>query len=240
MASSQPHRATALRPEWRICLVLILGMAIAPAARAGTQDDALCVDAARHAAQATGVPMAVLQALAVTESGRRWNGRYAAWPWTVNHRGKGLWFDSPEQALSFVRRQHKAGDRNFDLGCFQINHRWHGDAFASLGAMIDPRQNALYAARFLTRLYRETGDWHLAVGRYHSRTPDKARRYRARFGQILATLEPPRDTAPVAEPRAARANGFPLLLASDAQRGIGSLVPRVGARKIFVRTGDGS
>ncbi|MEL6767250.1 MAG: hypothetical protein AAFP17_08720 [Pseudomonadota bacterium] len=103
----------------------------------------------------------------------------------MNASGTGSWFDTRSAALDSAARRLARGDRNFDLGCFQINHRWHGDAFPSLKAMIDPQTNADYAARFLRSLHSETGDWMTAAGLYHSRTPALARAYRARVARFL-------------------------------------------------------
>ena len=91
--------------------------------------------------------------------------------------GKGYWFDNRDEALRFLREQVATGRQNFDVGCFQVNYRWHRHGFASLDTMIDPMVNARYAARFLTELYGEKGNWSDAVGAYHSRTPEHARRY---------------------------------------------------------------
>ncbi|MCC6000755.1 MAG: hypothetical protein JJU19_07810, partial [Pararhodobacter sp.] len=74
------------------------------------------------------------------------------------------------------------------LGCFQINWRWHGQHFDRPEALLDPLVSARYAARFLAGLYAETGDWTLAAGAYHSRTPHLAQRYRDRFARLRAAL----------------------------------------------------
>ncbi|QHQ37449.1 transglycosylase SLT domain-containing protein [Algicella marina] len=148
----------------------------------------MCDAAATHAARETGVPRVVLQAISLTETGRRLDGEHRAWPWTVNMEGVGKWFAGREEALAYVNAHFATGARSFDVGCFQINFRWHGNAFASIAEMFDPQINALYAARFLRRLYGETGSWSRAAGAYHSRTPQFAERYAARFDRILAEL----------------------------------------------------
>jgi hypothetical protein len=76
-----------------------------------------------------------------------------------------------------------------DLGCFQINYHWHGDAFAGLAQILDPDANARYAARFLSELHTELGDWTQAAGAFHSRTAEHADRYLARYAEIAAQLE---------------------------------------------------
>ena len=163
----------------------------------------LCDAAAHHAARETGVPADVMLTITRLETGR---GKKAEpWPWTVNHAGNGSWFQTEDDARSYVFSRIKRGVKNVDVGCFQINYRWHGNAFRSLDEMFDPKSNALYAARFLQDLYREFGTWTQAAGAYHSRTPRYADRYKKKFRSLrprFADLELPQvdDTAPN-EPR---------------------------------------
>lgn len=195
----------------------------------------VCEQAAVAAAGRTGVPASVLRAISLTETGRKQGGRLRAWPWTVNMEGEGRWFDSPREALAYVSGEFGRGARSFDIGCFQINYRWHGDAFDSVEEMFDPLANALYAAQFLTDLYAEFGSWSAAAGAFHSRTPEFAERYRARFDQIRADLGEDDDGIPTIPDIVLAANGgardavprvnlFPLLQAGDPGRR-GSLFP---------------
>jgi len=167
------------------------GTGPAPAsASAATDGAAICDGAALQGSAAHGVPIDVLRALTRTETGRAEGGRLNPWPWTVNMEGAGFWFGSRAEALAFVRQRHAAGARSFDIGCFQINFRWHGGAFASIDAMFDPGANARYAARFLSELKAEGRDWIGAAGAFHSRTPSFADKYKDRFARILARLHP--------------------------------------------------
>jgi soluble lytic murein transglycosylase-like protein len=179
-----PFPSAARRPV-RLALALVVAFALAPAAAAGPE---ACEDAAAEAARTIGIPASILQAIALTETGRRLDGRVRPWPWAVNLEGQGHWFASRAEALSFARRSLREGRRSFDMGCFQINHHFHGDRFPSLEAMLDPMTGALYAARFLRELHDEFGDWSAAAGAYHSRTPAYADGYRRRFDTILASL----------------------------------------------------
>lgn len=149
----------------------------------------LCEAAAAKAARATGVPIDVLRAVMIAETGRGLNGQVRPWPWTVNLNGKGVWFDDLAAAVSFVHSEHAKGARSYDIGCFQINYRWHGQHFRSSAQMFEAEANALYAARFLDKLYAETGDWAEAAGAYHSRTKVHSDRYKARFADTLATVQ---------------------------------------------------
>ncbi len=213
-------------------VLLILWSAICPfqtrfaAASTAQATPDLCISAARHAADATGVPLAVLLAVTLTETGRTTENGLTPWPWAINQAGEGHWFPTPQEAVQFAENQLDQGLRNFDVGCFQLNHRWHSKGFTSTIDMFDPDRNALYAAHFLAELYAEQGDWSLAAATYHSRTPDKADRYRTKFDTILAGLSDlslPRSADTIAAPRV---NLFPLLQAGRKGNS-GSLVPLI-------------
>ncbi|MGF1554254.1 MAG: transglycosylase SLT domain-containing protein [Paracoccaceae bacterium] len=160
-----------------------LAVALALALPAASALAGVCEDAGRAAARRHGVPEALMLALARVESGRGATSH----PWAMNVGGAGSFPETRAEAEARARRLVARG-ASFDLGCFQINHRWHGEAFASVEAMLDPAANADYAARFLTRLHAESGDWLTAAGHYHSRTPSLASRYRARVRSAMARL----------------------------------------------------
>lgn len=163
--------------------VLVVLLCVGPG-QAGIDPVDICDQAARQAARETKVPLTVLKAIARTETGRGQAGDLRPWPWTVNVEGQGIWFDTPQKAQAYLFRKFREGTRNFDVGCFQINYKWHGHAFSSLEQMFDPVANARYAATFLSRLHAEHGDWTRAVGAYHSRTPEYAQRYISRYTEI--------------------------------------------------------
>jgi hypothetical protein len=173
-------------------LALFLGVLTPDLTAAREADTArICIETADAAADRHGVPRAVMRALTRTETGRsRGPGALQPWPWTVNMEGAGHWFDSRAEALAYVTRERARGARSFDIGCFQVNHLWHGKAFASVAAMFEPDVNADYAAQFIRSLYDESGDWTQAAGLYHSRTPSFRDRYAARFARILERGEP--------------------------------------------------
>lgn len=197
---------------------------------------AICDSAALAASRRFDVPIDVLRAISLTETGRRLEGKLRPWPWTVNMEGTGKWFENRSTAQAYVDRHAGRGARSFDVGCFQLNYRWHGDAFSSIEEMFDPQANADYAARFLRELHSEFGNWPRAAGAYHSRTPKFARKYQARFERIRNGLRKTAQSPPTpeaAEPlpmsKAAedtpRLNTFPLLQYSGATAALASLVP---------------
>jgi hypothetical protein len=166
--------------------IALLALALIALATPVSADARLCLGAADVAADRHGVPRAVMRALTRTETGRTRERALQPWPWTVNMEGAGYWFDTRAEALAFAEAEQARGARSFDIGCFQVNHRWHGQHFPSVDAMFDPVTNADYAARFLRELFEETGTWDRAAGFYHSRTPEHFERYAARFARILA------------------------------------------------------
>lgn len=201
---------------------LLLAAALLTGPVLGATDPAsLCEQAALNAASATGVPLDVLRTIALAESGRSDGGTQRPWPWTVNFGGQGFWYADRAEAELAVDERRALGATNIDIGCFQINHRWHGEAFSGTSAMFDPEENALYAAQFLARLFDETGNWPDAAVAFHSRTPEHADRYRAKLAELSDTLTagPERIAAP-------RINRFPLLVGGTAGS-LGSLVPQV-------------
>lgn len=184
---------------------------IGGAAQAGT----VCDDAAQRAAELSGVPLPILSAITRVETNTRREGVFGPWPWTLNFAGKGEWFDTPEAALDRIGELAAAGE-SFDVGCFQINTRWHGAAFASAGDMLDPDTNARYAATYLLQLFAESGDWKTAVAAYHSRDPDRGAGYADKVAAVMRQPDTPLTAAlPAETPAAPRENRFPLLLAGD-------------------------
>ncbi|MBW4706985.1 transglycosylase SLT domain-containing protein [Roseobacter sp. YSTF-M11] len=216
-----------IRPQitvrFRLHLLLTFLLALASHGYAATSN--LCDRAAYSAAQETGVPLAVLKAVTRTETGRSQRGRLSPWPWAINVAGKGLWPDTRQDAERYVRDHLSTGKNNIDVGCFQLNYRWHGNAFGSVAEMFDPFNNAQYAAQFLSDLYKEKGNWTAAVGAFHSRTPEHATRYQKRFNEIFASMSVPDLQRRAINWSRRKQNRFPLLQNSGARPLPGSLVP---------------
>lgn len=148
----------------------------------------ICDSAATKAAQQFDIPTDVMLAITRVETGRSTDTGLEPWPWTVNMEGKGLWFKSKDTAMSYVFKAFKEGKRSFDVGCFQVNYRWHAKAFSSIDDMFDPKLNSEYAAKFLNKLFREHGSWTKAVGAYHSRTESLSDIYLSKYEQVRQQL----------------------------------------------------
>lgn len=209
-----------IKVAW-LCPILAF---VTQASYAAPQQDAVCDIAAQKAAKTYQVPAEILMAVARVETGRQSGNTLHPWPWAVNLGGEGHWADTMEEAMSVAQSALDEGRLNIDIGCFQLNIRWHSKGFMSLADMFDPQTNADYAAGFLAQLYRETGDWKAAVGAYHSRNADLAEAYADR----VASVAVPEATAPVKD---RRENLFPLLQ-SGGTASAGSLFAQPQAETI--------
>jgi hypothetical protein len=196
---------------------------------AATDPSRRCDLAAAKAAQRSGVPIDIMLAMTRVETGRG-TPELRPWPWTINADGTGAWYDTEEEAVAAATAHLNDGTTSFDVGCFQLNFRWHGSNFVDLADMFDPIRNADYAASFLTELHSETGEWSDAVSAYHSRTESRAETYLERIKSVLNGPTPAVEADVSAEEDPADgANLFPLLQAGG-QGSAGSLVPLQLAR----------
>lgn len=136
----------------------------------------LCAAPIRSAERRHRIPGQLLAAVALAESGRYLGSNRAgaaniAWPWTVTSGTRSWFLPSRDAAIGHVRRLQATGVRNIDVGCMQVNLRYHPAAFPTLKDAFDPWTNVAYAAAHLTALFEKRRSWTLAVGLYHSATP---------------------------------------------------------------------
>lgn len=110
------------------------------------------------------VPLGVLYAVGMTETGKKGSLQ----PYALNVEGRTIFTNSLSEALVVFHKSKKDGAKLIDLGCMQINHYYHGKKFSSLEAMLDPQTNVEYAAKFLSDLRLSEGSWTMAVARYHA------------------------------------------------------------------------
>ena len=129
-----------------------------------------------------GIPPSILYAVALAESVRALDDGAAPWPWSLNVRGRGLRYGTREAAQEALSRLLEAGERP-DVGLMQVSWRWHGRLLRDPELALDPWYNLRVGAAVLAAEHAATGDWWQAVGRYHSRDPERAARYRARVAE---------------------------------------------------------
>ena len=176
------------------CAMVIGSLGLASFAEGS--DSRLCDESIEIVAASSFVPREVLYKIARLESGRHMEGRHVSWPWSLNNGGKGYFLKDSATALSTLSSMRAKGKTNIDVGCMQLNIRWHADFFDSLQQMMNPLDNVRYAASYLEKLYKETGSWEKTIKFYHSRNAKFNSVYYAKYkkikspdaGTVLASL----------------------------------------------------
>lgn len=129
------------------------------------------------------VPLGVLYAVGMTETGRRGSLN----PYALNIEGPSFFPVNLDEAIRRFELARKDGARLIDVGCMQINYYFHGRQFRSLEAMFDPRENVEYAAQFLKALRAREGNWTLAAARYHA-GPDNNPAQKKYVCQVISNM----------------------------------------------------
>ncbi len=124
----------------------------------------LCEAEMAKASATYDVPLGILYSVGLTETGQR--GLLD--PFAMNIDGRSTRSASLADALTNFNAAVAHGAKLIDIGCMQINQRWHGQDFASVQEMFDIRRNVDYAARFLRGLRASEGSWTMAVARYNA------------------------------------------------------------------------
>lgn len=137
-----------------------------------------CLEATRKYEQEYDLPKNLLLSMSLIESGKKISsGEFVSWPWTINVRGKGKFFNDKKSATSFVTNYVSKGRKNIDIGCMQINYMYHPKAFNNFDEAFDPEANVKKSAELLKSLYNKFGSWKDAVGYYHSYRTSKRIKY---------------------------------------------------------------
>ncbi|MBR9649659.1 lytic transglycosylase domain-containing protein [Thalassovita aquimarina] len=169
-----------------LAIVLALVALAGPPTWASTVD---CEAIAAKTAARHGLPRDLMPAISRVETGLKQGDRgVRAWPWTLNVQGQGFYFPTREAALKKLREVLASGVTNVDVGCMQINYRWHSGNFASIEEMMSPEANTDYAAKFLTRLKDRHGSWEAATRHYHSADGERGEAYLGRVRRVVAKL----------------------------------------------------
>jgi len=163
-----------------ICLIVSLELMgfICDEADAGARhvsDARICERYLPAIAKSENVPLGVLYAVGLTETGVRGSLH----PYALNVEGKTIITNTAAEALNEYMKAKRQGKVLIDLGCMQVNVHYHGSNFGSPGEMLEPQKNIIYAARFLKTLHQSEGSWAAAVASYHAspRKPQEQHRY---------------------------------------------------------------
>jgi soluble lytic murein transglycosylase-like protein len=117
------------------------------------------------------IPKNLLYSLSLAET-RKYVKRYksgVAWAWTFQSNGSSKYFYNYHDALKFLKLNIAKGNKNIDVGCTQINWRYHKHDFKMKPElMLDPNRNVEWTARSLKKNFKKTKSWKKAVSLHHS------------------------------------------------------------------------
>ena len=136
---------------------------------------AACLNGARRAEAAHGLPEGLLVALSLSESGLHAHA--------LNIRGRAHFPEDPATARAMLAR----ADGTVFAGCMQIHARAHA---RGSDWPLDADRATDWAGALLARGYAETGSWSGAIGRFHGGSPAGTRRVICRVRAKLEVAAP--------------------------------------------------
>lgn len=142
----------------------------------------ICYDIIRKIEQKLNIPKDLLLSIALTESGRKVQGDFIPWPWSINTKGEGLFLKTRDELYLRAKQNIDSKILNFDVGCMQINYYYHGKKFKSVFEMTNPLVNITWAGKFLIDLHKKHKSWKEAISRYHSSTIWRKKKY---FSKVM-------------------------------------------------------
>jgi len=170
-----------------VYVIFLLLLGVAPGI---SSDNNICEKIAEQIEKTRNLPANILTSIATVEAGRRRsNGTVAPWPWSLNHAGNSLFFDTKLDAVKYLKKNITESFKNIDVGCMQVNVKWHFRHFDSFEDMLDPHKNIRYAASFLIKLEKQHGSWEKAIKHYHSSTNKLNVKYFAKVSKVWADKE---------------------------------------------------
>ncbi len=125
------------------------------------------------------IPNKLLEAISLTESGRTVGGKYVAWPWSLNILGESFFFENKNDLLITLKNKIKI-QKNIDIGCMQINYKYHNKKFKNIEEILNPKNNIEWAALYLKQLFNKYNSWNKAIAKYHSSNPERMQKYLAK------------------------------------------------------------
>lgn len=111
------------------------------------------------------IPRGLLMAIAVTESAI--DGKPD--PYAMNIAGRSYHARGIQDMANVIQANWTKGVKSIDVGCMQVNLKFHGHKFARMTDLLDSVTNVEYGASYLVSLATEAGSWKEAVMNYHNR-----------------------------------------------------------------------
>jgi len=141
-----------------------------------------------QAAKAHGVDPLLLYSIALLESGKKKGNRIGPWPYALHFNEAGVSIHAASLKEARFVLAHVTTE-NVDIGLGQVNYQSHKDKVHRPEDLLDPKINLSVASRILAEAQSSTLDPVLGVGRYHSRTPWRARAYGKKVLAIYRALK---------------------------------------------------
>lgn len=149
-----------------------------------------CISQFTHFEKRYNLPKDSLYSISLQETKKKHSKFNIAivWPWTVNVEGVGYHFKTKTAAVNFTKGQIKQGKKSIDVGCMQVNLKYHPDAFKSINQAFSPRSNIAYASKLLKEKYNKHKNWNKAIGSYHSESADRGKKYSDNVRKIARNI----------------------------------------------------
>lgn len=147
-----------------------------------------------------GSPSELLYAVAKNESNARLRIGYFPWPWTLNIKGKALYFNTRDEACTAALNGiQEHGEKGVDIGITQQNWGWTGKFwFKHPCDALNPYDNLQAASKQIRNYFDDTGDWVTAAGMYHRPAGgEPARKYRRAVRERLQQICGERCSFPI-------------------------------------------
>ena len=108
------------------------------------------------------IPSGLLYAIMQVES----RGNSLAIFSNTKGRKQSINLKTEDDAVQHVMLLQSLGVRNINVGCMQINLKYHKNE--NISSWFSPPHNIEYAGKFLSKLHKQMGSWKNAVAFYHS------------------------------------------------------------------------
>ena len=162
-----------------ILLFCLIQISVLTILNSFASDSVYCLNAIKHFEKKYNIPKNFLYLISLVESGK-WDESSKSvqpWPWTANIGGKSKFFKNKNDMVAFLKKHIAHGKENIDVGCNQINYKYHKQNFHSIEQMITPYYNVWYSAYYLSQNFTKTGNWDGAIALYHSKNPNHNGKY---------------------------------------------------------------
>jgi hypothetical protein len=144
-----------------------------------------CLNAIKLFERKYDIPKNFLYLISLVESGKydKNSRRLQPWPWTANINGESRFFSTKNELIKALKIHIANGKENIDIGCNQINYKYHKHNFSNIEQMVSPYHNVGYSAYYLASNYQKTNNWQDAIAMYHSKNPLHSSKYMTKINK---------------------------------------------------------